>query len=117
MHKFKELRVWQQSVEVSAKVYNLTKKFPREELFGLTSQMRRAAISIASNIAEGAGRNSPKEFYNFLGIANGSSSELQTQLIIAKRLGYLTQQEENNINGDLKAIGNMIFKLQKSLSK
>ncbi len=117
MHKFKELWVWQDAIDLTVMIYEITKKFPKEELFGLTNQMRRAAVSITSNIAEGAGRNSKKEFNNFLGIASGSNCELQTQIIIAKRLGYLTEQEQIKISKQLDAIGNMIFKLQKSLFK
>lgn len=117
MHEFKKLRVWQDAINVTEQVYQATRKFPKEELFGLTNQMRRAAVSIASNISEGAGRNSKKEFHNFLGYANGSNCELQTQIIIAKRLGYLTEQEQIKISKQLESIGNMIFKLQASLFK
>src|SRR5690606_31265320 len=83
MNNLKELKIWNRAMELAVQVYKATETFPAEEKFGLTSQSRRAAVSIPSNIAEGAGRNSVKEFNNFLGIANGSSYELQTQLIIA----------------------------------
>jgi four helix bundle protein len=85
----KDLEVWKQSIDLVSTVYRVTKTFPHEELYGLANQMRRAAVSIPSNIAEGAARNSRKEFSQFLHIALGSLSEVETQSIIAKRLGYL----------------------------
>lgn len=84
----KELNVWKESVEMVTDIYNITKKFPKEEQFGLTNQIRRAAVSIPSNIAEGAARNSNKEFRQFLYIALGSLSELETQLIISNNLNF-----------------------------
>jgi len=81
---YKDLIVWQKSLKLAVKVYDLTDKFPREELYGLTSQMRRAAVSVPSNIAEGRGRGTKKDFVQFLRIAFGSISELQTQVEIAK---------------------------------
>ncbi len=85
MHNYKQLIVWQNAVELSVFIYQLTKAFPAEEKFGLVSQIRRAAVSVASNIAEGAGRNSDGEFIQFLGIAAGSLNELETQIIIANQ--------------------------------
>ncbi|MBW1937083.1 MAG: four helix bundle protein [Deltaproteobacteria bacterium] len=82
------LKVWKRSVDYVVKIYKLTEGFPKDEQYGLSSQMRRAALSIASNIAEGAGRNSKNEFRQFLSIAQGSVSELETQLIIAEKLSY-----------------------------
>ena len=84
----RELIVWQRSIQLSLAVYKLTAKFPKEELYGLTSQMRRAAVSIPSNIAEGYGRGARGEYKQFLGIARGSTLELETQLVIANELGY-----------------------------
>ena len=83
MHNIKDLKIWNKSVDLAVKIYNVTAAFPVEERFGLISQTRRAAVSISSNISEGAGRNTKGEFKQFLGIANGSAYELQTQLIIA----------------------------------
>ncbi len=80
---FRDLHVWQRAMQLAVAIYRLTKDFPREELYGLTSQIRRAAVSIPSNIAEGQGRQSTGEFRNFIGIARGSNFELQTQLEIA----------------------------------
>jgi four helix bundle protein len=86
MNQYKKLIVWQKSIDLVVKVYEKTNNFPDKEKFGLTTQINRCAVSIASNIAEGAGRNSEKEFNNFLGITLGSSCELETQLIIANKL-------------------------------
>lgn len=88
MNNLKELKIWNKAVDLTVEVYKATANFPTDERFGLTNQSRRAAVSISSNIAEGAGRNSSKEFNNFLGIANGSSYELQSQLIIAHKLEF-----------------------------
>jgi four helix bundle protein len=86
---FKELKVWSKSMDLAVSIYGLTSKFPEEERFGLTSQLRRAAVSIPSNIAEGSSRGSNKEFFHFLRIADGSSAEVETQLLIASRLGFV----------------------------
>ncbi|MBC7074989.1 MAG: four helix bundle protein [Syntrophomonadaceae bacterium] len=93
MRGHKNLEVWRESIKLVKQVYKITVGFPREELYALTSQMRRSAISIPSNIAEGAARNSKKEFIQFLAIARGSLSELETQLVIAKELGYIKDIE------------------------
>ena len=97
------------------KIYQLTEKFPRNELHGLTSQMRRAAVSIASNVAEGAGRESKKEFMQFLSISQGSVSELETQLIIAHRLGYCS--EIDYLLTELDEISKMIIGLRRSVKQ
>ena len=100
--KYQRLQVWQDAIELVTDVYRLTSQFPDSEKFGLVSQMRRAAVSIPSNIAEGAGRGSDKEFRRFLLIARGSLQELETQLIISGRLGFpgphdLMQERHNRI--------------------
>ena len=84
---FQDLTVWQRSIDMTTAVYELTRTFPREELYGLSSQIRRASVSVASNIAEGRGRLTQGEFKQFLGIAQGSNYEVQTQLLVARRLG------------------------------
>lgn len=89
----KDLDVWKEAVMLVKKIYELTSVFPKEEIYGLTSQIRRAVVSIPSNIAEGAARNSTKEFIQFLYIALGSCAELDTQLIIAKELGYINEDQ------------------------
>ena len=90
---YQDLIVWQKAIELPVCIYKLTRSFPKEELYALTSQMRRAAISVASNIAEGRGRLNPLEFRQFLGIAQGSIFELKTQLLVAKRLGMGQEKE------------------------
>ena len=117
VQSFRDLLVWQRSIQLAIAIYRLTRDFPREELYGLTSQMTRAAVSIASNIAEGQGRLSTGEFQQFLGIARGSSFELQTQLEVARSLGLgsvksideaeaLSLEVTKMINGILKALKN-----------
>ena len=83
---FQDLTVWQRAMEMTVSIYTLTKAFPKEEMYGLTSQLRRASVSVASNIAEGRGRMTDGEFRQFLGIAQGSTYEVQTQLLVARRL-------------------------------
>ena len=90
---FKDLRVWQEAMGLAVAVYKGTESFPKQEVYGLTNQMRRAAVSVASNIAEGKGRHSDREFCNFLFHARGSVLELQTQLMIAKELAYLSDKD------------------------
>jgi four helix bundle protein len=117
MHNFKELIVWQKSVDLAVDTYKITRHFPHEERFGLTQQINRSAVSIPSNIAEGAGRNNPKEFNNFLGIAYGSSCELETQLIIAHRIEILNNQGFDVLNVELNNIQKMIYRLQQSINQ
>ena len=93
----RKLEVWQKSIELTETTYKITSLFPKEEVYGLTNQMRRCAVSIPSNIAEGAARNSVKEFLQFLGVAQGSLSELDTQVELAKRLQYLNETDYKNI--------------------
>jgi four helix bundle protein len=115
MHNFKELKVWKAGIEVTKVIFQLTKSFPSEERYGLISQMVRSAISIPSNIAEGCGRKTNKDFYHFLNIALGSSFELETQLIIAKEFNYINQEKLDNTCKSIMDIQKMINGLQKSL--
>jgi four helix bundle protein len=89
LNDYKELEAWQIAMDLAQEVYRLTRDFPKEEIYGLTNQVRRAAVSIPSNVAEGASRAGSKEFLHFLHIARGSASELETQLMLAVKLGYL----------------------------
>lgn len=114
MHNIKELNVWNKAIELAIQVYSVSAGFPSDERFGLVSQTRRCAVSIASNISEGAGRNTKGEFNQFLGIATGSSYELQTQLVIAERLGFVSQQINQELLDAVDAIQKMIYKLQQS---
>jgi four helix bundle protein len=93
MSDYKDLRVWQESMEFVHDVYKATQSFPKDEIYGLTNQIRRAAVSIPSNIAEGASRSSQKDFVRFLHIALGSASEIETQILIAARLLYLSNPD------------------------
>ena len=90
---YREIKVWQKAIELVADIYSCTRSFPREELYGLAGQLRRAAVSIASNIAEGKGRRTDREFLQFLHHARGSVFEVETQLTIASRLGYMPEAE------------------------
>ncbi len=111
--RHEDLEVWKKSVSVVTEIYKITETFPNSELYGLTSQIRRSAVSIPSNIAEGCARFSDKETVKFLSIATGSVAELQTQLLIAKNLGYDVQVE--NLVDELEVIKRMILKLSKYL--
>ena len=102
-------------MDLTEVIYSVTNDFPDEEKFGLISQMRRCSISVPSNIAEGAGRNSNKEFNQFLGFTQGSLFELETQVLISKRLKFLSEEAEKEIVDQISAIANMIFKLKKNL--
>lgn len=112
---FRDLVVWQKSMELAIEVYKLTKGFPREEIYGLTSQIRRSAISIPSNIAEGHGRLNKREFRQFLGIARGSTYELQTQLDLARALEMAPPDLIENASRISQEIGRMIFSLLQSI--
>jgi len=114
MKTHKDLDVWKKSIDLVAYIYELTSKFPKSEQFGLSDQMRRAAISIPSNIAEGAARQSEREFCQFLHIALGSLAELETQAIIAQRLGYFVAGYED-FDTRAQDIGRMISGLIKHL--
>ena len=116
MHRFKELKVWQKSVDLAVDTYKMTKDFPSEEKFGITSQMRRSGVSVPSNIAEGAGRNTNGEFVHFIGIAEGSANELETQAIISERLSFLTKDDLAKVETSVSEIKNMLFSLKKSLA-
>jgi len=117
MNNLKELKIWNKAIDLAVDVYKATSTFPTDERFGLTSQSRRAAVSIPSNIAEGAGRNSVKEFNNFLGIANGSSYELQTQLVIANKLAILESEILNPLLDQIDELQKMTYGFQQMLDK
>jgi len=117
MNNLKELKIWNKAIDLAVDVYKATSTFPTDERFGLTSQSRRAAVSIPSNIAEGAGRNSPKEFNNFLGISNGSCYELETQLIIANKLELLNNEILDALLLQIDELQKMTYGFQQMLSK
>jgi len=117
MKTHKDLDAWKNAIELAVAIYSLTKSYPKEELFGLVSQMRRAAVSIPSNIAEGAGRNHDKEFQQFLYIALGSVAELETQLLLSERLEYASDSDLLGLNKLVILIRSQIAGLIKYLNK
>lgn len=117
MHKLEDLKVWNKAMNVAVETYKLSADFPNEEKYGLTSQIRRSAVSVPSNIAEGAGRNSKGEFKQFLGIATGSSFELYTQLILSYRLNLVSVDSIKPILTKVIEIQKMNYSLIKSLEK
>ncbi len=115
MRTHKDLEVWKKSIELVTSIYKLTKGFPKEEMFGLTNQMRRAAVSIAGNIAEGAARQSVKEFTQFLYISLGSQQELETQLLISTNLMFISKEDYQNISREAEIVGKLLNGLIKSI--
>lgn len=116
-HNFKELKVWQNSRELVKKVYVATVEFPNNEQYGLTSQIRRSSISIVSNIAEGSGRGTDKDFSRFLNLSLGSAYELETQLILAYDLELVTKEIFEKISDNINEVQKMLYGLIKSLNK
>ena len=114
---FKDLKVWQKSVDLAVMVHRAVKLLPREELYSLSDQMRRAVISIPSNIAEGQQRNSTREFIHFLYIAKGSLGELETQLILCERFGYLSSKDTQPIFVQLNDVGKLLNGLINSMQQ
>ncbi len=108
---FKDLKVWHKAMDLSVAVYDMSKKFPKEEMFSLTNQIRRAVVSIPSNIAEGHGRNTEADTKQFYYIANGSLAEVQIQLELAVRLGYITQEQAFDTIGLIYEVRKMLWSL------
>ena len=117
MHNFEKLKVWQKAMDIAEEVYKLCLLLPDDEKFNLVHQIKKCAVSIPSNIAEGSGRNHNKEFIQFLGIANGSTFELITQLILAKRLKLVSEEIVQPILNQLVEVSNMSFSFQKTLKQ
>ena len=117
IHNFKELQVWQKAMELVVFAYQLTGYFPKEEKFGLISQIQRCAVSIPSNIAEGSGRVSNKEFQHFISIAMGSCFELETQMILAFRFKYINEEQMAEFEAMIRPVQKMSFGLYNSLQK
>ena len=111
MQSFRELTVWQRAVQLTVSTYTVTKSFPAQETYGLTSQMRRAAVSVASNIAEGRGRLTDGEFRQFLGVAQGSNYELQTQIEVARQLQYANEEQLKSMDMLSSEVGKMLSAL------
>jgi len=112
---FRDIKAWQKAIELVVEIYSFTRSFPREEVYGLANQLRRVAVSVPSNIAEGKGRCTDKEFLLFLHHARGSVFEVETQLAIAGRLGYLTQADEQRIRTQAGEIAKMLNGLIKAI--
>jgi four helix bundle protein len=116
MHNYKELKVWKLSMTLVTSVYTITADFPNEEKFALVSQLRRSAVSFSSNIAEGSGRRTDKEFAHFLSISYGSQFELETQLLISSRVGFLSEKNAEKLFSDLSEIQKMTRSLIEKFS-
>lgn len=108
MRDFKELAVWKRSHQLTIEIYRATQKFPHEETFGQVSQIRRAAASIPTNIAEGCGRQTTAEFANFLNIASGSASEVEYEILLAHATGYLTDEQYERFTKEIREIRSML---------
>ena len=115
MRDFKKYDIWQLSHSLTLKLYKITSDFPKEELYGLSSQIRRAAASIPTNISEGCGRNSDKEFNQFLNIALGSANETEYLLILSKDLNYINNEVFENLEKEINTIKSKIYKLKQVL--
>jgi len=114
-NNYENLKVWHNAIMLAKEIYLATRDFPKEEIYGLTSQIRRSAVSIASNIAEGSRRIGKKEFQQFIGIAAGSAAELKTQIIISREVGYINSGTADTIMDDIDSIERMLTALSKSL--
>ncbi len=112
MQGYRDLVAWKKSMELITEVYSVTKSFPKDELYGLVGQLRRAAVSIPSNLAEGYGRNSPNELHQFIGHARGSLAEVETQIEIAGNLGYLRREVAAQLQARIAHLGRMITGLR-----
>lgn len=117
VHNFKELNVWKKAIDLAVLSYILTGFFPKEEKYGLISQIQRACVSVPSNIAEGCGRVSDKELQHFVSISMGSSYELETQMILASRFGYITKEKFTEFEVLVSEVQRMLFGFYNSLSK
>lgn len=115
VYSFKDLEVWKRSRVLVKMIYQATAKFPKEELFSLTSQMRRSAISIPPNIAEGHSRHSTKDYINFISISIGSSNELETQIILSQDLGFITEKDAIVLLKEIDRLQKMLHKMRGSL--
>lgn len=115
LESYRDLIVWQKAIDLTVICYRLSQEFPKTEIYGLTSQLRRAAVSVAANIAEGYGRGSRREYLQFLAIAQGSLKETETHIIIAERLSYATHAQAERILSQAEEIGRMLGGLIRSL--
>ena len=115
LRSYRDLVVWQRALELAVLIYGFSEGFPRNEVYGLTAQLRRASVSVPSNIAEGYGRGSRKEYIQFLSIAQGSLKEIETQAILAQRLNYSTSTQTEKLLANSEVVGKMLGSLIRSL--
>ena len=115
MHNFNNLQIWQSGMDLAQAIYQICDTLPNQEKYGLISQMQRAAVSIPSNIAEGAGRPTNKDFSHFIGIALGSSFELQTQILLAERIGYIDNSTKEKLNSAIDKLQKMLIGYKKKI--
>ena len=111
----KKLEVWKNAMDLAVRVYEVTREFPKEEIYGITSQLRRAAVSVPSNIAEGAARTSEKEFLQFINIAQGSLSEIDTQVELSNRLNYVDDQRYKDLQEKIVVVSKQLYGLRRSI--
>ena len=116
VQQYRDLKAWQKAMDLVELVYEATRSWPKDEVYGLTNQVRRAVVSVPSNIAEGQGRNSPKEFMHHLSIARGSLLEVETQVLIAQRLGYIQQETAEPILNSADEVSRLISGLYRYLA-
>ena len=117
LQHYRQLVAWQKAMDVAVAVYDATRVLPKDELYGLTSQVRRSAVSVPSNIAEGQGRGTPDEFKRFIRVANGSRQEMETQILLAGRLGYLAQEVVDRLVQSSEEVGRLNSGLLRSLGQ
>lgn len=115
-HSYKKLKIWEKAMNITKKTYKISKKLPKEETYGLTSQMRRSAVSIPSNIAEGSQRKTDKDFANFISIAKGSLVEMETQLILSKELEFLNENELIDLFKSISELDKMLYSFYQRLT-
>lgn len=115
MHNFKKIKAWEEAMNLALLIYDITKSFPEDERFGLISQLRRCVVSISSNIAEGAGRDTKPQFVHFLGIASASANELKSQLILSNRLNIISPEELSRLEDQTDKVQRMISNFIKQL--
>lgn len=115
VHNFRELHVWKKAIELAKYIYHVTATFPENEKFGMVAQLRRASVSIPSNIAEGCGRNGQNELKHFLSIALGSAYELETQMILSREFDFITEEKKEQIIQNIQEVQKMIIGLHKSI--
>ncbi|MBN1199092.1 MAG: four helix bundle protein [Bacteroidales bacterium] len=117
LKSYRELTVWQKSMDLVKMIYTFTASYPKAEMYGLTSQIRRASVSVTANIAEGQARNTPGEFHQLLGYSRGSLAEVETLILLSRHLDYLTNENSENLLTTCAEINKMLHGLSKSLSK